>query len=428
MNKEDNSRNIWERVGGVVLAVASCVSSLHALTEESWLCLTMIGISVVLTGIAIYWLRKDIHTNRAWIFLAWSAIMIPGSCYKLWEINRNERRAEQWQAYVDSHYEYNGGHYKVNNPPTDGPSQMEVAWKSFQAKDYETAKAYAEKALGQGVCEAATILMDCYYYGLGVEPDMQMVVQYLLTGMQAIILEDPENAIAAIEKKSYVFSERERMLLDRRLRDNDYLLQVIDEISDAATVSRKNVRTVLKRHHARIEDLSISGSVVATLFLYMELIEDEWQGRDLPDDYYERLWKYSDILVSADCLPTDPYSRVQACVIHDGPQDYCASNVDYFIKHNAYPELCLVSTHKNYREPFLKNDLSDANEYLFAKYRLYRAQYEYYKSFMVTDRRINDMMCYQCDNYSITRDLRRAQEMLHDVIMEIFDAMPSLEK
>ena len=76
----------------------------------------------------------------------------------------------------------------------------------------------------------------------------------------------------------------------------------------------------------------------------------------------------------------------------------------------------------------MSNDLSDANEYLFAKYRLYRAQYEYYKSFMVTDRRINYMMCYQCDNYSITRDLRKAQEMLHDVIMEIFDAMPSLKR
>ena len=423
------ANKVLKTLWGIFLAVLSCVSSLRALTQEKWLCWAMIGISVALLGLGIYWLSKKKNTDRAKLFIACSLIMIPGSAYKLNQIVKTEERAELWQSFVETKYVSNGGYYRVENAPTDGPSQMDVARKSFIAGDYKTAKEYAEKALGKGVCDAAPMLMDMYYYGLGVAPDMNQVVQYMLEGMQVFYLEEPELFLAQLEKENYVFSERDRMILDKRLRDNDYIRQVVDEMRNAALVSRMEVRRVLKSHHDRNDDMSSSGSIMATIFLYIESIEDQWQGGKQPEAFYERLWKYTDMMMSADCLPTDPYSRVQACVIHDGEQPYKASNVDYFIKHNAYPELCPSSGPVNYKKDYLENDLEDPDEYLFAKYRLYRAQYEYYKSFMVTDRRINTLLCYQYGkDYRIIPDLVKASKMLEDNIVEIFNAMPTLDK
>lgn len=423
------ANKILKTIWGIFLAVLSCVSSLRALTQEKWLCWAMIGISVALLGLGIYWLSKKKNTDRAKLFIACSLIMIPGSAYKLNQIVKTEERAEQWKSFVDTRYVYNGGYYRVVNPPTDGPSQMDVARKSFIAGDYKTAREYAEKALGQGVCEAATMLIDMYYYGLGVAPDMHEVVKYLSMGMQSYIIDySIDSVLVQLEKKNYVITERERMLLDKRRRDNDYLLQTIDDMRDAAMSSRKELRQVLKSHHIRNEELALSGSITATQLLYMECIEDQWQGGKKPEDFYEQLWKYSDMMMLADGLPTDPYSRVQACVIHDGERPYKASNVDYFIKHNAYPELCPASGPVNYKKDYLENDLKDPDEYLFAKYRLYRAQYEYYKSFMVTDRRKNYLLCYQYGGYNIVPDLVKANKMLEDIIVEIFNAMPTLDK
>ena len=422
MNKE--ASHIGKTLWGTFLAIVSCVSSLRALTQERWLCWSMIAISAALLGLSIYWLTKKEQMDRAKLFVVCSLIMIIGSVSKLCAIGKTEERVRQWQSFVDTRYKFTGGYYQVDTPPSDGPSQMDVAWSSYRAKDYKTAREYAEKALGQGVGEAASLLIDIYYYGLGVEPDLHQSVKYLLTGMEASFVDWSDDFIVLLEDSGYVFTERERMLLEKRQEDNDFLLKVVKEIEAAFHSPRKDISKILKKYHSRMEDMSFSGSATATFFLYMESIEEQWQRGTWTSESFERCRKYCDILMSADCLPTDPYSRAQACVIHDGRQDYKASNVDYYIKHNVYPELCPKNgLRETYHENLLLNDVS-ADEYLFAKYRLYRAQYEYLKSFLTSFRRRNIIMCYQYDaDYSIMSDFVKSRKLLEDVILDLILAM-----
>lgn len=424
---KNEANNIGKTLCGTFLAIVSCVSSLRSLTQERWLCWSMIGVSVALLGLAVYWRTKEEHADRVKLFIVCSLIMIAGSAYKLHSINETEDRVELWQSFVDNRYTYTGGYYFVDNPPSDGPAQMDVARRSLAEKDYKTAREYAEKALGQGVGEAASLLIDIYYYGLGVEHDLHQCVKYLLAGMEVGYMEWSDEFLVILEKEDYVFTERERMLLDKRLKDNDFLFQVMNEVAEASCGHRKNISKILKKYHNRLEEMSLSGSATATFFLYEELLEEEWNNGGLTEESFSLCWKYCDMLMSADYLPTDPYSRIQACIIHDGRQDYKASNVDYFIKHNVYPELCPdKGVCNSYHESSLINDMGE-DEYLFAKYRLYRAQYEYCKSFFNSTRRRNILLCYQYDiDYSLLADYQKARNMLEEVIQEVFLAMPIL--
>ena len=75
----------------------------------------------------------------------------------------------------------------------------------------------------------------------------------------------------------------------------------------------------------------------------------------------------------------------------------------------------------------LENDLDDESEYLFAKYRLYRAQYEYMKSIVSGTRWNNTLLSYQFifkpDAY-----FDFCKEELQSIIDDIKKVMPSLEQ
>ncbi len=402
----------------MALAVVSCHSSLTALTQEKETCWFLIGLSVIVVGVAVYLLHKKLKKDLAILFLVCSAVVVTFSTVRLINLTKAQERNEVWKTFVNENYVLTKGRYLVENEPEDGPSKMEVAANSFSTRDYITAKEYALKASGDGVVYASQMLIYIYYYGYGTSPDYHEAFKHLINAMKLVPVLDAEELVAGMESKGLSLTARDHMEYEKYLAENKYLRELGDKLIEASEVSRNEARRILKTHHDHLRELASAGSTQAVLFLYMECIEDERVNPKQAKEFNDRKKEYADILYHADFLPTDPYSRGQLFAVLDGPQEYCASNVDYFIKRNVYPEL--------YGFVELSNDLEDKNEFLFAKYRLYRAQYDYNKSVISGERRLNLLLQYQFPYYPETY-LNWSRSVLESVINEVQDAMPSLK-
>ena len=411
------------RIGKVlletVMALVSCYSTIQALTQERWTCFAMMVISAILLGLALYWIKNRNNYERSALFIISAGVMFFFSFVQLQKISREEERSRIWKSYVQSNFIYTEGRYIVKEEPTDGPSAMEVARNSFIINDFETAREYAIRAKNDGVLAAYEMLTGIYFQGLGVSRDYRQAFHLLLEGMKMAKMEDAEDAFEAILSSGYSPTIGERSVFDRRLKDNHFLAQVEKEIEHASEVSRKKIKSVLNSHHKRLVELSESGSIEAVFMLYMECVEEKWSNPQRGEAISGKTREYAERLAAADFLPTDPYSRAQFFSFLDGPQVYCASNVDYFIRRNFYPNLLSVME--------LENDLDDESEYLFAKYRLYKAQYEYMKSIVSGTRWNNTLLSYQFifkpDAY-----FDFCKEELQSIIDDIKKVMPSLEQ